>query len=94
VYTRNLILLSSKISTLESHFYDRSHFCNESRYSIENYYLAGDYYLVESYSIEEEKDIDSEGIIAGDIVDNLVGDIVNIVEKKNIVEDIIDIIAR
>jgi hypothetical protein len=59
-----------------------------SRYLVESYYLA------ESYSIEKKEDVDLEGIIAGDIVDDLVGDVVDIVEEKNIVEDIIDIIAR
>jgi hypothetical protein len=59
-----------------------------------SYYLVEYYYLVESYSIEKKKNIDLEDIIARDIVDDLVGDIVDIVEEKNIVEDIIDIIMR
>jgi hypothetical protein len=94
VHTRDLTSLSSEISTLESYFCNRSYFYNRSYYSIESYYLARSYYLVESYSIEEKKDIDLESIVVRDIIDDLVGDIVDIVEKKDVVEDIIDIIAR
>jgi hypothetical protein len=94
VHTRDLASLSSEISILESYFCDKDHFCDRSRYSIEDYYLARYYYLVESYSIEEEKDVDSKGVIAGDVVDDLVEDAIDIVEKENIVEGIIDIIAR
>jgi hypothetical protein len=56
VQARDLALLSSEISTLESHFCDRSH------------------------SVEEEENVDSEGIMAGDVVDDLVGDAVDVVE--------------
>jgi hypothetical protein len=45
-----------------------------------DHYLARDYYLVEDYSIEKEENIDLEDIIAGDVVDDLVRDIVDIVE--------------
>jgi hypothetical protein len=57
-------------------------------------YLVESHYLVESYSIEKKKDVDLEDIIAGDIVDDLVRDIVDVVREENVVEDIIDIIAR
>jgi pantothenate kinase len=94
VHTRDLASLSSKISTLESYFCDRSHFYDRDYYSIRDRYLARYYYLVESHSIEKKKNVDSEDIIVRDVVDNLVGDAVDIVEEKNIAEDIIDIIAR
>jgi hypothetical protein len=83
VHARDLAPLSSKISTLESYF------CNRSRRSIRDRYLAESYYLVESYSIEEEENIDSEGVIAGDIVDDLVRDAVDIVEEEDVAEGVI-----
>jgi hypothetical protein len=94
VHARDLASLSSEISTLESHFCNKSHFCDRSRYSIESRYLVEYHYLARSHSIEKKEDIDSEGIIARDVVDNLVGDVVDIVEEEDVAEGVVDVIAR
>jgi hypothetical protein len=38
------------------------------------------YFCDRSHSIEEEKDVDSEGVVVEDVVDDLVGDAVDVVE--------------